>query len=132
MLKYLKKGGRISPASATLGAMLNVKPILVSHGDSFDKVGIAMSMGQAKKKMIAFVKSEIDAKYKTEYEQGKIVMSVGHANAEKEALKFKEEVEKSFPNIIVKFVDFVALSVVCHIGPGALALAFSVDDSKKL
>lgn len=128
MLKYLKKGGRISPMAATLGSMLNVKPILVSHGDSFDKVGMAMSMGQAKKKMISLVKNELETTYKEEYEKGKIVISIGHANAEKEALKFKDEVAKEFPNIQIKFVDFVALSVVCHIGPGALALVFNVNN----
>ncbi|MBQ9756656.1 MAG: DegV family protein [Clostridia bacterium] len=132
MLKYLKKGGRISPAAAALGSMLNVKPILLSTGDSFDKIGMAMSMGQAKKKMISLVKTQAETTYKKEYEQGKFMVMVGHANVEKEALKFKEEVEKAIPNIKVKFVDIVALSVICHIGPGALALAFSVDDSKSV
>ncbi len=128
MLKYLKKGGRISPMAATLGSMLNVKPILLSHGDSFDKVGMAMSMGQAKKKMVAFIKNELETTYKEEYETGKIIISIGHSNAEKEALKFKEEVAKVFPSVKIKFVDFVAISVVCHIGPGALAIAFSVNN----
>ena len=126
-LKYLKKGGRISATAAALGTMLRIKPILSSRGGRFEKTAVAMSMGQAKKRMIQQIKNELATEFKAEHEQGKMVLYVAHTHNEAEALKFKEEVEKEF-NMTVKFVDPLSLSVSCHIGPGALALAMCVNN----
>lgn len=126
-LKYLKKGGRISATAAALGAMLRVKPILSSRGGKFEKFAMAMSMGQAKKRMIQQIRAELNGEFKQEYEAGKMVLYVAHTQNEEEALKFKAEVESEF-NMAVKFVDPLSLSVSCHIGPGALALAMSVNN----
>lgn len=126
-LKYLKKGGRISATAAALGTMLRIKPILSSRGGRFEKTAVAMSMGQAKKRMIQQIKNELATEFKTEHEQGKMVLYVAHTHNEAEALRFKEEVEKEF-NMTVKFVDPLSLSVSCHIGPGALALAMCVNN----
>lgn len=126
-LKYLKKGGRISATAAALGAMLRIKPILSSRGGRFEKTAVAMSMGQAKKKMIQQIKNELATEFKEEHDQGKMVLYVAHTNNETEAISFKEEVETEF-NMPVKFVDPLSLSVSCHIGPGALALAMSVNN----
>lgn len=126
-LKYLKKGGRISTTAAALGTMLRIKPILSSRGGRFEKTAVAMSMGQAKKRMIQQIKNELATEFKAEHEQGKMVLYVAHTHNEAEALRFKEEVEKEF-NMTVKFVDPLSLSVSCHIGPGALALAMCVNN----
>lgn len=128
VLKYLKKGGRISPAAAALGDMLKLKPILCSRGDSFEKYTLALSISQAKKKMMAQVKSELENEFKHEYESGKMTVSVAHTANEPEAVKFKEEIIKEFPLLKFRFVDPLSLSVSCHIGPGALAIALSVDN----
>lgn len=130
-LKYLKKGGRISATAAALGTMLRIKPILSSRGGRFEKTAVAMSMGQAKKRMIQQIKNELATEFKAEHEQGKMVLYVAHTYNEAEALKFKEEVEKEF-NMTVKFVDPLSLSVSCHIGPGALALAMCVNNFSTL
>ena len=128
VLKYLKKGGRISPAAAALGSLLNMKPILSSRGDKFEKFSIAMSVGQGKKKMMQKIKSELELDFREEYDAGKMVVSVAHTQNEEEANKFKEEIMKEFPNLKFRFVDPLSLSVSCHIGPGALAIAISVDN----
>ena len=130
-LKYLKKGGRISATAAALGAMLRIKPILSSRGGRFEKTAVAMSMGQAKKRMIQQIKQELETEFKEEYSQGKMVLYVAHTHNEAEALKFKEEVEKDL-GMPVKFVDPLSLSVSCHIGPGAIALAMSVNNYSTL
>lgn len=126
-LKYLKKGGRISATAAALGTMLRIKPILSSRGGRFEKTAVAMSMGQAKKRMIQQIRHELENEFKTENDAGKMVLYIAHTQNEVEALKFKEEVEKEF-GMSVKFVDPLSLSVSCHIGPGALALAMSVNN----
>ena len=128
VLKYLKKGGRISPAAAMLGSMLNLKPILLSTGDNFDKFAIAMSVTQAKKKIIMQVKKDIATKYADAYNQGKLVVSVAHTQNYDEAIKFVKEIEDSIPNVKVKFCDQLSLSVSCHIGPGALAVALYTNE----
>ena len=128
VLKYLKKGGRISPAAAALGSMLKVKPILMSRGENFEKFAVALSIGQAKKKMLEQVIKEINGEFKEDYLAGKMVVSVAHTENEKEALKFKEEIIKVLPDVKFRFVDPLSLSVSCHIGPGALAIAICKDN----
>lgn len=127
-LKYLKKGGRINPAVATIGTLLKVKPILYTRGDKFNKFAMTMSLAQAKKKMIEKIKEELETEFKEEYEKGKMYLSIAHTQNEAEALKFKEEVLAAIPNIEVHFVSPLSLSVSCHIGPGALALAMAVNN----
>lgn len=130
-LKYLKKGGRISATAAALGTMLRIKPILSSRGGRFEKTAVAMSMGQAKKRMMQQIKHELENEFKEEYSQGKMTLYIAHTQNEAEALRFKEEVEREFA-MPVKFVDPLSLSVSCHIGPGALALAMSVNNYSTL
>lgn len=125
-LKYLKKGGRISATAAALGTMLRIKPILSSRGGKFEKTAVAMSMGQAKKRMIQQIKFELENEFKEQHAQGKMRLYIAHTQNEEEAMKFKEEVEKEFGMSVV-FVDPLSLSVSCHIGPGALALAMSIN-----
>lgn len=122
-LKYLKKGGRISGAAATLGSLLKIKPILFSNGGKFDKFAMALNTVQAKRKMIDQVKQELATKFSKSITDGTLVISVAHTNNYNEAVKFKEEILKEFPNVCFKFVDSLSLSVACHIGPGALAIA---------
>ena len=69
-LKYLKKGGRISPAAAALGSMLKIKPILCTRGGKFEKFSMALTVSQAKRKMIDQIKKELATEFKEEYEKG--------------------------------------------------------------
>ena len=128
VLKYLKKGGRISPAAAALGSMLKVKPILYSRGENFEKFAVALSLGQAKKKMLEQIIKELNGEFKEDYLAGKMVISVAHTQNEKEALKLKEEILRTIPTVKFRFVDPLSLSVSCHIGPGALAIAICKDN----
>ena len=128
VLKYLKKGGRITPAAAKLGDMLHLKPILTSRGGSFDKFGIALSMNQAKKKMMQQIKRELATEFKSEYGQGKIALLVAYTKIRDEAEKFKKEIESEFPNMKVLYCDPLSLSIACHTGAGALGIGVCVCD----
>lgn len=121
-LKYLKKGGRITPAAAALGSLLKIKPILFTRGQSFDKFAVTLSFAQAKKKMIAKIKSELETEFKTEFEQGKMALLVAYSKIKDEAEKFKAEIEQEFPNMKVMYVDPLSLSIACHTGAGALGI----------
>lgn len=130
-LKYLKKGGRISPTAAAIGALLNIKPILSSRGHKFEKFAMALSITQAKKKMIARIKQELETEFKHDYDRGRMVVSIAHTQNEKEAHKFKKEIQKAIPNVTFHFINPLSLSVSCHIGPGALACAITANKYMK-
>jgi DegV family protein with EDD domain len=121
-LKYLKKGGRISPAAAAIGSALKLKPILETTGDKFEKVGMVLSVAQAKKKMIAKVKADIEGKLKAPYEEGTLTATVVHTENLAEAEKFEAELKAEFPKLKFPQIEILSLSVSCHIGPGSLAV----------
>lgn len=122
-LKYLKRGGRVTPAGALLGTILNIKPILQIHGEKLDAYAKVLSFGQAKAKMINAVKKDLETTFKEYYENGEMVLEIAHTNIPNEAEKFKQEVQKAFPNLKISYVDPLSLSISCHIGPGSLAIA---------
>ncbi len=127
-LKYLKKGGRISPTAAAIGSLLKIKPILYNDGGKFEKLAMCLTPAQGRKKIIDQIKKDFSEKFKEEYENNKIVISVAHTQNEADALKMKDELIKAFPKATFKFVDPLSLSVACHIGPGALGIGFSVNN----
>ncbi len=127
-LKYLRRGGRITPTVAALGDMLKLKPILYSRGLRFDKFAIARTFKQAKKKMIDKIKKDLETEFKEEYQQGKIAMLIAYSKIKDEALQFKEEIEKEFPNMKVLYVDPLSLSIACHTGAGTLGIGICVCD----
>lgn len=127
-LKNLRKGGRITPAAAILGDMLRLKPILYTRGQNFDKYAVALSMSQAKKKMMAKIKSELTTEFKTEYAQGKMALLVAHTKMADEALQFKAEIEREFPHMKVLYTDPLCLCIACHTGIGALGMGICVCD----
>ena len=127
-LKYLKKGGRVTPAGAALGTILRIKPVLQIRGKKLDAFFKAMNIKQAKLKMIAQVKYDLENDFKEYYEKGKMVISIAHTQNFEEAEKFKDDIIKMIPGVIVRFVDPLSLSVSCHIGPGALAIACCIKN----
>lgn len=122
-LKYLKRGGRVTPAAALLGSMLRIKPVLQIRGYKLDAFYKALNMKQAKMKMIEQIKLDLNGEFAEYYKQGKMVISLAHTQNFEEIKKFKEEVKKAIPDVEIRFVDPLSLSVSCHIGPGAIAVA---------
>lgn len=126
-LKYLRRGGRITPAAALIGDMLKLKPILFSRGQNFDKTALALTMAQAKKKMMAEIKKELQTEFKEPYEQGKMVLLVANtALPDEEIKKFHAEIANEFPNMRILFSDPLCLAIGCHTGPGALGFCTCV------
>lgn len=129
-LKYLKKGGRITPAAAMIGSLLNIKPILQVHGGKLDAYGKVMSMRQAKSKIIQATLKEVQDRYPEMIEQGKVAVCIAHTfeNLEDEDLvAYKQEVETNFANMKFYSTDSLPLFVACHTGPKALAVGYVVD-----
>lgn len=124
-LYYLKKGGRLTPAVAALGTLLKIKPVLQIQGEKLDSFAKVRTISQAKTVMIEAVKSDLEKRFGG-VDPAKYDLQIAYSNNYDEAIEFKKEVEAEFPGFEVKFVDPLSLSVSCHIGPGALALACSI------
>ncbi len=121
-LKYLKKGGRITPAVAAIGTMLRLKPVLTIQGERLDSFSKARTMRQARQTMIDAIRNDMEKRFGG-LDAHKVYLDIAHTNNYEEAQDFKAEVEEAFPGYQVGFVDALSLSVSCHIGDGALALA---------
>lgn len=121
-LKYLKKGGRITPTAAALGTILRIKPVLQIQGEKLDQFAKARTINQAKTLMIDAVKNDIDTRFGGN--PNDVSLAIAHTNNIEAAKAFREEVNKVFPEHDI-YIDHLSLSVSCHIGPGALALACS-------
>lgn len=129
-LKYLKKGGRITPAAAAIGTLLKIKPVLHIHGGKLDAYAKVMSMKQARAKMIAATKKEIEDKFKEEAKKGQVYIGMAHSQQDlnsQELKEFQEEVKEAFKDFPFFCCDPLPLFIVCHIGEGSLAMGFSVD-----
>lgn len=123
-LKYLKKGGRITPAAAAIGAVLNLKPVLQIQGEKLDAYSKTRGKKQAKRAMIDAMKKDMDEKFGSTGENQTVHLEAAYAGNEEEALEWKAELQKEFPNYEIH-MDPLSLSVACHIGHGALAIACS-------
>lgn len=122
-LKYLKKGGRLTPAAALIGTILKIKPVLQIQGEKLDAFKKVQTLRQAKSVMIEAIKHDFATRFKEFVEAGEMSLHIAHTDNDAEAQTFKQEIEATFPKVPVTFVDPLSLSVSCHIGPGALAIA---------
>ena len=122
-MKYLKKGGRISPAAATIGSILKIKPVLQIHGGKLDKYALARGTVKAKDAMKTAIKNDLNSNFANYVKQGEMAIFVAHTNCQEEASKFVKELKTLFPDVPVTHCDPLSLSVSCHIGAGALAVA---------
>lgn len=129
-LKYLKKGGRITPAAAMLGTVLKLKPVLTIQGEKLDAYAKVRGQKQAKKTMIEAMKKDMEERFSEERKAGLMELAVAHTNNFAEAESFKAELQNVFPDVPLRFVDPLSLSVSCHIGPGALAVACAKRSQK--
>ncbi|MBT9786547.1 DegV family EDD domain-containing protein [[Clostridium] symbiosum] len=120
-LKYLKKGGRITPAAAALGTLLRLKPVLTIQGEKLDAFAKARTMKQAKSMMISAIQHDLETRW-DDKEGKKTHLEIAHTNCEEAALQLKEDLLELFPDTDIH-IDPLSLSVACHIGPGALAIA---------
>ena len=125
-LKYLKKGGRLTPAVAAIGMLLRIKPVLQIQGFKLDTYAKVRKLSDAKNTIVSALKKDFTTRFKEEYEAGKMAIAIAHTENYEEALKFKDMVISEFPKAEFTFVDPLSLSVSCHIGPGALACACAI------
>lgn len=122
-LEYLKKGGRITPAAAALGTLLKLKPVLQIQGEKLDAFAKARTVKQAKSIMIEAMKADFEKRFDSP-DGAKMNLEMAYTFDKEAAEAFRAEVQEAFPNNEI-IMNPLSLSVSCHIGPGALAIACS-------
>lgn len=122
-LTYLKKGGRITPAAAALGTLLKLKPVLQIQGEKLDAFAKARTVKQAKTIMLDAMKRDFAERFH-DASGANMHLEIAYTYDLEAATQFKDEVQAQFPNHEI-VMNPLSLSVSCHIGPGALAIATS-------
>lgn len=116
-LKYLEKGGRITPAVAALGSIFNIKPVLLIDGGKLDTYKKVRGLKSAQKAMIEAIKNDIENRFKgTDY-----LIQTAYSGDLEQGNKWNETVKQAFPEYDV-YNDVLPMSICCHVGPGALGI----------
>lgn len=124
-LKYLKKGGRVTPAAAAIGTVLNIKPVLQIQGEKLDAYAKVRGFAQGKRTMLDAIRKDIEGRF-SHVPVEQLHFAVAYSGARTEEVDcWAKEVEEAFPGAKIDFADPLSLSVSCHIGAGALAVTVS-------
>ena len=118
-LKYLKKGGRVTPAAAALGTVLNLKPVLQIQGEKLDAFSKVRGWKAAKRTMLKAIEKDLNDRFADVRED--MVLGMAYTCSKEEAQEWKQEIAEKFPEYEI-VEGPLSLSVACHIGPGAIAV----------
>ena len=124
-LKYLKKGGRITPAAAALGTLLRLKPVLQIQGEKLDAFAKARTVKQAKRIMLDAIHKDIETRMGGEVNMDNLHIAAAYTPGDG-VEQWLEEIKKEFPDKEI-VMDPLSLSVSCHIGSGALAVTVTKE-----
>ncbi len=123
-LKFLKKGGRITPAAAALGTLLRIKPVLQIQGEKLDSFSKVRTMKQARAAMLAAAEKDLRERF-ADPEAENTWLFVAHTQNDEMAAEFAKEIGEHYPKARTVYGEPLSLSIACHIGPGSLAIAMS-------
>ena len=124
-LKYLKKGGRITPAAAAIGTILKLNPVLQIQGEKLDAFAKCRGKQAAKKTMISAIKHDLETRFADAAGNKRIHIGAAYTGNPEEAAVWEKEIREAFPEYDLH-MDPLSLSVACHIGHGALAITATV------
>lgn len=128
-LKYLKKGGRITPAAALLGTALQLKPVLQIQGEKLDAFAKARNVKAAKRIMLSSIQSDLEQRFPEAYAAKQYRVQIAYTKDKTAAWELQKEFEAQHPGLLTDVVP-LSLSIASHIGPGALGVAFTINVSE--
>lgn len=123
-LEFLKKGGRITPATAAIGSLLNIKPILKLDVGVLDTYKKSRGMRRARREMIEVMQKELATRFKEYYDRKEVYLMVATSADEETTQGWIEEIQAAFPDMEV-LCDNLSLGISCHTGEGALGIGCS-------
>ncbi len=122
-LTYLKRGGRVTAAGALIANVMNLKPVLQIQGEKLDAYSKCRGTKAAKQSMLDAMKKDLDTRFKDIVDEGKMTLHASFCNMTVfDVESWKEEISQAFPGFEIHSAP-LSLSIGCHIGPGALAIA---------
>lgn len=121
-LKYLRKGGRLTPAVAALGTILRIKPVLQIQGEKLDTFAKARTVKQGMNVMLDAMKKDVEERFGGDVDN--LYIDIAHTENISGAEELRTEILKIYPKVKLR-INPLSLSVSCHIGPGALAIALA-------
>lgn len=123
-LEYLKKGGRITPATAAIGNMLNIKPVLKFDVGMLETYRKCRGMKKVKKEMIDAMKQDFETTFREQYENGEVYLLAASSADEETTNEWVNEIHEHFPEMEI-LSDNLSLGISCHTGEGALGIGCS-------
>ena len=123
-LEHLKKGGRITPATAAIGSILNIKPVLRFDVGTLDTYKKCRGFLKAKKTMLEAMRHDLTTRFKKWYEKGDIYLLAASSSTKEATEEWINEIKDFFPGMDV-MCDDLSLGVSCHIGFGGLGIGCS-------
>lgn len=129
-LEYLKKGGRITPATAALGTLLNIKPVLKFDVGVLETYRKCRGMKKARREMLEAVKNDFETTFYKQYENGEVYLLAASSADEETTKEWIEEIQEFFPGMEI-LSDKLSLGLSCHTGEGALGIGCSCRPIRK-
>lgn len=129
-LEYLKKGGRITPATAALGTLLNIKPVLKFDVGVLETYRKCRGMKKARREMLEAVKNDFETTFNKQYENGEVYLLAASSADEETTKEWIEEIQEFFPGMEI-LSDKLSLGLSCHTGEGALGIGCSCRPIRK-
>ena len=123
-LEHLKNGGRITPATAALGTILNIKPVLKFDVGTLDTFKKCRGFTKAKKTMLEAIRHDLDTRFKAWYDRGEVYLLAASGSSKEDTDQWVREIREAFPDLDV-MCDDLSLGVSCHIGYGGLGIGIS-------
>lgn len=121
-LKYLKKGGRVTPAAAALGTVLNLKPVLQIQGEKLDAYAKVRGWKAAKRSMIQAIEKDIKERFAGK--ESELILGMAYTSTKEEAAEWHAELHEHFQDYEIMEAP-LSLSIACHIGAGSIAVTCS-------
>lgn len=129
-LEYLKKGGRVTAATAALGTILHIKPVLKFDVGVLETYEKCRGMKKAKQEMLKAMKKELEEKFREYYDRKEVYLLAASSADEKETKEWVDEIKAFFPGMEV-LSDPLTCGLSCHIGPGGLGIGCSCRPQRK-
>lgn len=117
-LKYLEKGGRLSKGAATVGTLLNIKPILRVKNSSIESIDKVRGKNKVLKWLEDFIDSNVNIENRT--------VAIYHSVNEELAISLKNTLEEKYNEKEI-FIGEIGSVIGTHVGPNAIAIGYIED-----
>lgn len=129
-MEYLKKGGRVTPAAATLATVLNLKPVLTIQGDKLDAFAKVRGMKLAESKMIEAIHQDRAERFKDVPESRLLIETAGTLENSELAEHWRQQVQAEFPFAKVSYAN-LPCSIACHLGMNSVAAVIMTEEVQR-